>query len=385
MENFTYKNPTKIIFGEGQIKTLRDEIPVNKRILLLYGGGSIKTNGIYEQVLKALEGYDIVEFGGVLPNPEYELLEEAVVVIKKEKRDFILAVGGGSVIDAAKFLSAASLYEGDTWEMIQKRAELLEVLPFASILTLPATGSEMNSGFVLSRTATKEKLSMGSPLLFPKFSVLDPTVITTIPKHQIVNGIVDAMNHTFEQYLTYPVGGALQDRFAEGILLTLIEEGKKVVEDATNYEAAASFMWSCTLALNGLIAQGVPTDWAVHGMGHELTALFGIDHACTLAIIGPNHYRYNMKQKKEKLAQFAERVWGIDSGTVEEKAQKGVDCLVDFYHSLGVKTRLSDYVVNYEGTAETIAQRFTDRGWSGIGEKREITPEDVAEILKMSY
>lgn len=385
MENFTYKNPTKIIFGEGQIKTLRDEIPANKRILLLYGGGSIKTNGIYEQVLKTLEGYDIVEFGGVLPNPEYELLEEAVVVIKKEKRDFILAVGGGSVIDAAKFLSAASLYEGDTWEMIQKRAELLEVLPFASILTLPATGSEMNSGFVLSRTATKEKLSMGSPLLFPKFSVLDPTVITTIPKHQIVNGIVDAMNHTFEQYLTYPVGGALQDRFAEGILLTLIEEGKKVVEDATNYEAAASFMWSCTLALNGLIAQGVPTDWAVHGMGHELTALFGIDHACTLAIIGPNHYRYNMKQKKEKLAQFAERVWGIDAGTVEEKAQKGLDCLVDFYHSLGVKTRLSDYVVNYEGTAEIIAQRFTDRGWSGIGEKREITPEDVAEILKMSY
>lgn len=385
MENFTYKNPTKIIFGEGQIKTLRDEIPANKRILLLYGGGSIKTNGIYEQVLKALEGYDIVEFGGVLPNPEYELLEEAVVVIKKEKRDFILAVGGGSVIDAAKFLSAASLYEGDTWEMIQKRAELLEVLPFASILTLPATGSEMNSGFVLSRTATKEKLSMGSPLLFPKFSVLDPTVITTIPKHQIVNGIVDAMNHTFEQYLTYPVGGALQDRFAEGILLTLIEEGKKVVEDATNYEAAASFMWSCTLALNGLIAQGVPTDWAVHGMGHELTALFGIDHACTLAIIGPNHYRYNMKQKKEKLAQFAERVWGIDSGTVEEKAQKGVDCLVDFYHSLGVKTRLSDYVDNYKGTAEIIAQRFTDRGWSGIGEKREITPKDVAEILKMSY
>lgn len=385
MENFTYKNPTKIIFGEGQIKTLRDEIPANKRILLLYGGGSIKTNGIYEQVLKTLEGYDIVEFGGVLPNPEYELLEEAVVVIKKEKRDFILAVGGGSVIDAAKFLSAASLYEGDTWEMIQKRAELLEVLPFASILTLPATGSEMNSGFVLSRTATKEKLSMGSPLLFPKFSILDPTVITTIPKHQIVNGIVDAMNHTFEQYLTYPVGGALQDRFAEGILLTLIEEGKKVVEDVTNYEAAASFMWSCTLALNGLIAQGVPTDWAVHGMGHELTALFGIDHACTLAIIGPNHYRYNMKQKKEKLAQFAERVWGIDAGTVEEKAQKGVDCLVNFYHSLGVKTRLSDYVDNYEGTAETIAQRFTDRGWSGIGEKREITPEDVAEILKMSY
>lgn len=385
MENFTYKNSTKIIFGEGQIKTLRDEIPANKRILLLYGGGSIKTNGIYEQVLKALEGYDIVEFGGVLPNPEYELLEEAVVVIKKEKRDFILAVGGGSVIDAAKFLSAASLYEGDTWEMIQKRAELLEVLPFASILTLPATGSEMNSGFVLSRTATKEKLSMGSPLLFPKFSILDPTVITTIPKHQIVNGIVDAMNHTFEQYLTYPVGGALQDRFAEGILLTLIEEGKKVVEDAKNYEAAASFMWSCTLALNGLIAQGVPTDWAVHGMGHELTALFGIDHACTLAIIGPNHYRYNMKQKKEKLAQFAERVWGIDSGTVEEKAQKGVDCLVDFYHSLGVKTRLSDYVDNYKGTAEIIAQRFTDRGWSGIGEKREITPKDVAEILKMSY
>lgn len=385
MENFTYKNPTKIIFGEGQIQTLRDEIPTNKKILLLYGGGSIKKNGIYEQVHQALEGYDIVEFGGIRPNPEYELLQETLKVIKQENRDYILAVGGGSVIDATKYLVAAAKYKGDGWDMICNRAEITEALPFASVLTLPATGSEMNSGFVLSRTETQEKLSMGSPLLFPQFSILDPTVIKTIPTHQLVNGIVDAMNHTFEQYLTYPTGGALQDRIAEGILQTLITEGVKVLENPANYEAASNFMWSCTMALNGLIAQGVPSDWSVHGIGHELTALFGIDHACTLAIIGPNLYKYKLDSKKEKLAQFAERVWNITQGTPKEKAEKGIEELISFYHKLGVKTRLSDYTNNYEGTAEKIAKRFTERGWLGIGERRDLSPESVAEIIRMSY
>lgn len=385
MNNFIYKNPTKIIFGKGEIKKIQEEISKEKKILLLYGGGSIKNNGIYDQVYEVLHDYDIVEFGGVLPNPEYELLQEALEVIKQTERNYILAVGGGSVIDAAKFLSAASRYDGDSWEMIANRVEINKVIPFASILTLPATGSEMNSGFVLSRAATKEKLSMGSPLLFPQFSVLDPSVIKTIPKHQLVNGIVDAMNHTFEQYLTYSVGAALQDRIAEGILQTLIVEGVKVVDDPSDYEAASNFMWSCTLALNGLIAQGVPTDWSVHGIGHELTALFGIDHACTLAIIGPNLYRNRIEAKKDKLAQCAERVWHITEGTTIEKAEKGIEEIVAFYHSLGVKTCLSDYITDCEGTAESIAQRFIDRGWGGIGEKRDLTPEDVQKIVKMSY
>lgn len=386
MKNFSYKNPTKILFGQGQISKLNEEIPQDYKILLLYGGGSIKKNGIYNQVLEALSSYDIVEFGGVPANPKYEILLEALAVIKEENVHCILAVGGGSVIDAAKFLSAAAKYKGkEPWDLLAKKEEIKEALPFAAVLTLPATGSEMNSGAVISRVATKEKLSFGSPLLFPVFSILDPTVIQSIPERQLVNGIVDAFNHVLEQYMTYPVGADLQDRFSESLLSTLINEAPKVLEDTTNYQAAANFMWSCTMALNGLIAQGVPTDWAIHGIGHELTALFEIDHARTLAIVGPRHYEYNLATKKEKLAQYAQRVWGITAGTLEEKAVEGIRRTEDFYHSLGIKTRLSEYTDDYEGTAEKVAQRFTDRGWKGIGEHGALSPDDVAEILRKSY
>ncbi|WP_372793817.1 iron-containing alcohol dehydrogenase, partial [Lutibacter sp.] len=304
MNNFQYKNPTKILFGKNQIDNITNEIPKNAKVLLLYGGGSIKTNGIYDQVKKGLSTFEVVEFGGIPANPEYAVLVEALKVIKEEKITFLLAVGGGSVIDGTKFLSAAALYKGEEpWNILKNNERTLEGMPFGTVLTLPATGSEMNSGAVITRRETKEKLVMGGPGLFPMFSILDPEVVKSIPQRQIANGLADAFTHVLEQYMTYSVDAKLQDRFAESILQTLVEVAPTLLKDPTNYNAAANFMWSCTMALNGLIQQGVPSDWAIHMMGHELTALFGIDHARTLAIITESHYTYNLESKKEKLAQ----------------------------------------------------------------------------------
>ncbi len=386
MKNFIYKNPTKIIFGEGQISKLGDEIPRDYKILMLYGGGSIKKNGVYDRVIEALKDHSLIEFGGIPANPEYEILLEALELFKRENAQYILAVGGGSVIDGAKFIAAALRYEGsDPWNILSKKEEVKSAVPFATVLTLPATGSEMNSGSVVSRRATKEKLSFHSPFIFPQFSILDPTVIQSLPERQIVNGVVDAYMHTLEQYMTYPAGGILQDRFAEGILQTLQEVGGRVMADPKDYEGASNFMWSCTLALNGLIAQGVPTDWGVHAMGHELTALFGIDHGRTLAIVAPRYYEYCFEGKKEKLAQYAERLWGISEGTVDELAKRGIKKMEEFFNSLGVDTKLSHYTQEYEGTAEKIAGRFKARGLSGIGEHGTVTPDDVEKIIKNTY
>jgi len=386
MNNFEFKNPTKIIFGKGTIANLSKEIPANSKILLLYGGGSIKSNGIYDQVKAAVSAFEVVEFGGIPSNPEYSILLKALQVIKSQKITFLLAVGGGSVIDGTKFLSAAALYDEETpWNLLTSGKPILKGLPFASVLTLPATGSEMNSGFVLTRKETKEKLAGGGPALYPLFSILDPQVVASIPQKQIANGLADAFTHVLEQYMTYPSDSLLQDRFAESILQTLVEVAPAITSDPADYPAASNFMWSCTMALNGLIGQGVPQDWAVHMMGHELTALFGIDHARTLAIIAPSHYRYNLESKKEKLAQYAERVWGVKTGTLEEKAKTGIDKTEEFFHSLGIKTRLSEYTPDYSGTAEIIAKRFTARGWAGLGEHRSLAPADVAKIVEMSY
>ncbi|WP_077405924.1 iron-containing alcohol dehydrogenase [Cellulophaga omnivescoria] len=385
MNNFEYKNPTKIIFGKNTIDKLTQEIPSDAKVLMLYGGGSIKKNGIYDQVKTALAKVDIVEFGGIPANPEYNILMDALKVIKDENITYLLAVGGGSVIDGTKFLSAAALYEGEEpWEMLKNKERPSKGLPFGTVLTLPATGSEMNSGLVVSREETKEKLSMGGPALFPTFSILDPQVITSIPKRQLANGITDAFTHVLEQYMTYPAGGLLQDRFAESILQTLIEVAPTVVEDPTNYEAASNFMWSCTMALNGLIQQGVPGDWAIHMMGHELTALFGIDHARTLAVVTPSHYKYNFEAKKEKLAQYAERVWNVTEGSIDDKAYAAIEKTEAFFHQLGIDTKLSDYTKDYEGTAEEIAKRFTERGWK-LGERQALLPEDAEKIVKMAY
>jgi NADP-dependent alcohol dehydrogenase len=253
------------------------------------------------------------------------------------------------------------------------------------VLTLPATGSEMNSGSVITRRETKEKLGMGGPGLFPQFSILDPEVVQSIPHRQLANGITDAFTHVLEQYMTYPIGAALQDRFAESIMQTLIELAPRITKNPSDYEAASNFMWSCTMALNGLIQKGVPTDWAVHAIGHELTAQFGIDHARTLAVIAPSHYRYNLEAKKEKLAQYGKRVWGINEGDTLAIAKSAIVKTEEFFHSLDIDTKLSDYTDDYKGTAEKIAKRFTERGWVGLGEHKTLAPADVEKIVEMSY
>lgn len=386
MRDFEFKNPTKIIFGKGKIKHIATEIPAEAKVLLLYGGGSIKKNGIYEQVKEALKDFQFLEFGGIPANPEYEVLLKALKVIKDEGVNYLLAVGGGSVIDGTKFLSSAALYEGDNpWDILRKSIRTEKGMPFGTVLTIPATGSEMNSGAVITRAETQEKLGMGGPGLFPEFSILDPQVVSSLPKRQVVNGITDAYTHVLEQYMTYPAGAYLQDRFAESIMQTLIEIGPRVIKDPSDYEAASNFMWCCTMALNGLIQKGVPTDWAVHSMGHELTALFGIDHARTLAIVAPSHYRYNFESKKEKLAQYAERVWNVNEGTLEEKGTLAIQKTEEFFQSMEIKTRLSDYTDDFEGTAEVIAKRFTERGWTGLGEHKTLAPADVERIIEMSY
>jgi len=285
-----------------------------------------------------------------------------------------------------KFLSSAALYDGDNpWDILKKAIRTEKGLPFGTVLTLPATGSEMNSGSVISRAETKEKLGMGGPGLFPVFSILDPEVVKSIPERQIANGITDAFTHVLEQYMTYPIGATLQDRFAESIMQTLVEIAPKIMKDPSNYTAASDFMWSCTMALNGLIQKGVPGDWAIHAIGHELTALFGIDHARTLAVIAPSHYRYNIEKKQAKLAQYGERVWQITEGSESEKAEKAIAKTEEFFHSLNINTKLSDYTKDFENTATHIKNTFNNRGWKGLGEYKTLSPDDVAKIVEMSY
>ena len=387
MLNFEFKNPTKILFGKGEIAKISKEIPQDSKILMIYGGGSIKKNGVYDQVKDALKNHEVHEFGGVPANPEYEVLIKALHFIKENNITYLLAVGGGSVIDGVKFISAAANYSGEPWEILTKPVRTMEGegMPFGTVLTLPATGSEMNSGYVISRRETNEKLSSGGPGLFPQFSVLDPEVIRSIPKNQIANGIADAYTHVLEQYMTAPSSADLQERIAESILMSLQNTAPKVMAEEFNYDAAANFMWCCTMALNGLIQKGVITDWAVHAMGHELTAQFGIDHARTLAVIAPSHYRYNFEAKKEKLAQYAERVWGISEGSIHEKAEKAIVKIEEFFHSLHIQTKLSDYTKDFAGTAEKVEKAFTERNWLGLGEHKNLTPKDAFKIVEMSY
>ncbi|HET8858802.1 iron-containing alcohol dehydrogenase [Marivirga sp.] len=386
MKSFEFKNPTKIIFGEGEIKKLTDNIPTGSHILLAYGGGSIKKNSIYDQVIEATKDFKVTEFSGIEPNPHFETLMKAVEIIRSEKVDFILAVGGGSVIDGCKFLSAATFYDGDEWDLVAKGLSRKQekVLPFGSVLTLPATGSEMNSGAVVTKAATQEKRTFGGPQYFPVFSICDPTVIQSLPKRQIANGIVDAYTHTLEQYLTYQHDALLQDRIAEGILQTLIEIGPKVMEDPSDYKAASNFMWSATMALNGILRLGVPTDWATHMIAHELTALHGIDHARTLAIIAPNLYKKLFDDKKDKLAQYGKRVWNIQGESDIEIAEKAIEKTISFFQSLGIDTKLSDYTKDYDKTAQIVHERFTERKWMGLGERQKVGPDLAKEIVEMS-
>jgi len=387
MLNFELYNPTNLIFGKGQIEKLSALVPKGAKILLAYGGGSIFKNGIYDQVIENLKGFDIVEFAGIEANPHFETLMKAVAIIKEQNINFILAVGGGSVIDGVKFISAAAHFDGNPVDILQKRimtTDLTTIVPFGTILTLPATGSEMNSGGVITIESTQEKLSFGGSALFPKFSICDPTVIESLPKRQLENGVVDAYTHVLEQYLTYPHEGYLQDRIAESILQTLIQVGPEVVENPKDYALASNFMWSCTMALNGLIQKGVPSDWATHMIGHELTALYGIDHARTLAVVGPNLYRVMFETKKGKLAQYGKRIFNL-TGTEDEIANEAINKTVEFFHTMGMETKLSDYTKDFDKTADFIVDRFKERGWLGLGEKQNITLEKVKSIVEMSY
>jgi NADP-dependent alcohol dehydrogenase len=381
MQNFIYANPVKILFGKGQIAGLAAEIPAGARILITYGGGSIKRNGVLAQVNAALQGRDRLEFGGIEPNPRYETLIKAVEVVRAEGIGFLLAVGGGSVIDGTKFIAAATSFEGEPWKILAEQAPVKTALPLGCVLTLPATGSEMNAFAVISRGETREKLAFSSSLVYPRFSVLDPEATVSLPPQQVANGIVDAFVHVMEQYMTYPADAPLQDRLAESILLTLLEEGPKTLADPSNYNARANLMWCATMALNGMISVGVPQDWATHMIGHEITAVSGLDHAQTLAIVLPNLLHVKRDTKRQKLLQYAARVWGITSGEPEERIDAAIEKTRTFFHRLGVPTRLSDYGVARETVAE-IPARMERRG-TVLGERADITPQVVSKIVDL--
>lgn len=383
MNNFNFYNPVKILFGKGKIAELGKNVPANAKILMTYGGGSIHKNGVYDQVKSALKGFNIVEFGGIEPNPRYETLMKAVEVVKSEKIDFLLAVGGGSVLDGTKFIAAAALYDGESaWDIAAKQISVSKALPLGAVLTLAATGSEMNSGGVVTREATQEKFAFGSPVLFPKFSVLDPEITFSLPQRQVANGIVDAYVHVIEQYLTYPVNSPVQDRLAEGILLTLIEEGPKAsTAETPDYENRANLMWAATMALNGLLSTGVKVDWATHMIGHELTALHGIDHAVTLAIVLPGVMRLMKDKRKEKLLQYASRVWNINEGSDEQKIESAIQQTESFFRQVGISTLLNEHQVGQE-TIDRITERFTQRKMRAVGAQQDISIAEVGELLK---
>jgi len=385
MKNFEFFNPVRIVFGKGEIAKLTNLVPKGAKVMMTYGGGSIKKNGIYDQVKTALTGFDVTEFSGIEANPHYETLMMAVEIVKANKIDFLLAVGGGSVLDGTKFIAAAALWEGsDPWEILSRPNEvnISAALPIGTVLTLPATGSEMNGNAVVTRWETKDKLAFGSDIVLPKFSILDPLVVFSLPEKQVANGIVDAFVHVMEQYLTYPVNSPIQDRFAESILTTLIEEGPKVLANRTDYESAANFMWAATMALNGLIGVGVPRDWATHTIGHELTAFHGIDHGRTLCIILPGIMNLKRENKKEKILQYGERVWKITEGSDNERIDAIIEKTVNFFESVGVKTKLADYGVGSD-IIPKIVNRFVSRGIKSIGERGIISIADVAQILEL--
>ena len=383
MQNFEFYGPTRVVFGKDTIKELSRLIPRDRKILMTYGGGSIKKNGVYEQVKKALEGYDLLEFGGIEPNPKYETLAKAVEIVKKEGVNFLLAVGGGSVLDGTKFIALASKYDGDdAYNAIMIRAEHpASAIELADVITLPATGSEMNNGGVISRISTSEKLAFHNPNVFPKFSVIDPTVTFSLPERQTINGVVDTFVHTMEFNCTYDVNSPLQDIWAMGILRTLISEAPKALANPKDYDARANLFWCATCGLNYWISCGVPQDWSTHMIGHELTAFYGIDHGQSLAIVQPRLLRNQKVAKSYKLAKIAREVFGINESVDLKAADMAIDKIEEFYNSIGMKTRLADYGINPEEAAEKIRDRFRERNVA-FGEKGAITADVAYEIVK---
>lgn len=384
MLNFNFYNPTRIIFGGDTIAKINDYVPTESKVLMLFGGESARKNGTLAEVREALAAREIHEFGGIEPNPSYETLMKAVELIREQKIDFLMAVGGGSVIDGTKFIAAAVNYTGDTWEILETHGtKITQALPFASVLTLPATGSEMNSGGVVTRKSTQAKLSFSSPYVFPQFSVLDPNKTFSLPTRQLANGVVDAFVHVMEQYLTYPVNAQVQDRFAEGLLQTLIEIGPKILDDSADYDTRANLMWAASMALNGLIGAGVPQDWSTHLIGHELTALHGIDHARTLAVVLPANLQVRRQEKREKLLQYAARVWQIVEGDEEQRIDTVIARTRAFFEQLGLPTRLSDYGLG-EKDIEIIITQLKSHNLTQLGEHKNVSLEISRQILEAS-
>lgn len=377
MNNFIFKNPTKLIFGKGMIANIAKEIPEGKNIMITFGGGSVKTNGVYDQVMKALEGRHVVEFWGIESNPAIETLRKAIALGKEKNVDFLLAVGGGSVIDGTKLISAGLKYDGDAWDLVLKGG-YTDTMPLGTVLTLPATGSEMNCGAVISRYETKEKYAFYSN--YPVFSVLDPEVTFSLPEKQIACGIADTFVHVLEQYLTKVNESPLMDRWAEGILKTLVEIAPKIREDKTNYDLMADFMICATMGLNGFIALGVTQDWCTHMIGHELTALHGITHGQTLAIVMPATMRVLRDKKAHKLLQYGERIWGLSSGLPETRLEQAAEKTEEFFRSLGLATRLSEVGVG-EDTILEIERRFNERGVK-YGEDGDVDGTVARRILE---
>jgi len=384
LNNFNFYNPTHIAFGEGKIAELDTLVPHDAKVLVLFGGDSARRTGTLDEVRSALGNRQVTEFEGIEPNPSFETLMKAVVQVREQNIDFLLAVGGGSVIDGTKFVAAAAVFEGDEWDILLKGGTNIErALPFGSVLTLPATGSEMNKGGVVTRRSLQAKLPFHSDFVFPQFSVLDPTKTYTLPLRQVGNGVVDAFVHVVEQYLTYPAHAPVQDRFAEGLLLTLTEIGEQALAEPENYQVRASLMWTATLALNGLIGSGVPQDWATHMLGHELTALHNLDHAQTLAIVLPSMLRERKAAKLDKLVQYGERVWNIREGSSEERAEAAIAKTQEFFESLGVKTRLGDYDLG-EDHIEPLIKSLESHGMVALGEHGDVTPEVCRRVLQAS-
>ena len=384
MFNFDFYNPTHIVFGKDRLDELDVLVPKEAKVLITYGGGSAVRSGLIDRIVKALGNRKVEQFGGIEPNPSLETCERAVAFIKEHGVDFVLAVGGGSVVDATKLIVMGATYDGPVIEVMKAGVPAVPVemvpnpLPFGTVMTLPATGSEMNNGAVI--TYGDGKYPVFSSLVFPKFSMLDPTLTFTLPEKQVKNGVIDTFVHTTEQYLTYPVEGRIQDRFSEGILKTMIEIGKETVENPENYDIRANHVWASTLALNGLIGAGVPQDWATHLIGHELTAVYHLDHGITLAIVLPALLEVKKADKLEKLAQYATRVWHITEGTIEEKADKAIAKTREFFESLGVSTHLKDYGLGEEAVDKVVKQ-LEDHGMTQLGEKGDVTPEVAREIL----
>lgn len=387
MNNFEFYNPTRIIFGKGTIANLSNRVPRKAKVMLLYGGGSIKENGVYDQVLDALKQHKVVEFGGIEANPDYATLLKAIKQVRKKNVDFLLAVGGGSVIDGTKFVSMASPNDTiEAWDLLTRNLakDLKKTIPFGTVLTLPATASEFNHNSVISRRETQEKFSFASDRVFPKFSILDPETTYSLPQKQLRNGLVDAYVHVMEQYLTYPAGGIVQDRQSEALLLAIIEMAPAVLEmNPPVYDARANFMWVCSNALNHLIGVGVPQDWATHRIGHELTALYGLAHAESLAVVLPWLLWYKRAQKRDKLLQYGYRVMDQKSQKYSERIDRTIEATAGFFQSLGMPTTLTAYGVDPDEAAAKVQARLEDRGWS-LGEQRDISGADAAAILRLS-